>query len=162
MVQIFQILSVYIYLHYTLTFHENVALFWPILPFFVANFSHFWCSLYRLKYCISGMDNIHWIYMFQGGRSCAEARGRGAEKFGLRRKFEARKYTILSRIKISRNLHTVWRSLGKNSAFLGQKQCFLGKKCMITWHILHILLSCICKIVNKQTSQMQTHQVQMV
>ena len=29
----------------------------------------------------------------------------------------------------------------KNSAFLGQKQCFLGKKCTITWYILHISLS---------------------
>ena len=27
------------------------------------------------------------------------------------------------------------------SAFLGQKQCFLGKKCTITWYILHILMS---------------------
>ena len=25
--------------------------------------------------------------------------------------------------------------------FFGQKQCFLGKKCTITWYILHILLS---------------------
>ena len=31
--------------------------------------------------------------------------------------------------------------LAKKSAFLGQKQCFLGKKCTITWYILHILLS---------------------
>ena len=34
---------------------------------------------------------------------------------------------------------------GQKSAFLGQKQCFLGKKCTITWYILHILLSKICK-----------------
>ena len=27
----------------------------------------------------------------------------------------------------------------KKSAFLGQKECFLGKKCTITWYILHIL-----------------------
>ena len=29
----------------------------------------------------------------------------------------------------------------KNVPFLGQKQCFLGKNCTITWYILHILLS---------------------
>ena len=28
----------------------------------------------------------------------------------------------------------------KKSAFLAQKQRFLGKKCTITWYILHILL----------------------
>ena len=33
------------------------------------------------------------------------------------------------------------RSLGIKSAFLGKKQCFLGKRCTITWYILHILLS---------------------
>ena len=37
--------------------------------------------------------------------------------------------------------------MGNKSAFLGQKQCFLGKKCTITWYILHILLSKICKVV---------------
>ena len=30
---------------------------------------------------------------------------------------------------------------GQKSAYLGQKQCFLGKKCTITLYILHILLS---------------------
>ena len=29
----------------------------------------------------------------------------------------------------------------KSVFFLGQKQCFLGKKCTITWYVLHILLS---------------------
>ena len=29
--------------------------------------------------------------------------------------------------------------------FFDQKQCFLGKKCTITWYILHILLYKICK-----------------
>ena len=29
----------------------------------------------------------------------------------------------------------------KKRAFLDQKQCFLGKMCIITWYILHILLS---------------------
>ena len=32
-----------------------------------------------------------------------------------------------------------WRSLGKKSAFLGQKQRFLGKKFTITWYIMHIM-----------------------
>ena len=77
----------------------------------------------------------------QGGRSCTGARVGPAEKFGLGRKFLAWTYAILSQIKICRDLRTFWRSLGKKSAFLGQKQYFLGKKCTITWYILHILLS---------------------
>ena len=77
----------------------------------------------------------------QGGRSCTGARVAPAEEFGLGRKFLARTYAILSRIEICRDLRTFWRSLVKKSAFLGQKQCFLGKKCTITWYILHILLS---------------------
>ena len=32
------------------------------------------------------------------------------------------------------DLRTFWKSLG-------QKQCFLGKRCTITWFILHIILS---------------------
>ena len=54
---------------------------------------------------------------------------------------QAGTYAILPRIKICRDLRTFWRSLGKKSAIFGQKQCFLGKKCTITWYILHILLS---------------------
>ena len=46
-----------------------------------------------------------------------------------------------ARINICRELRTFWRSLGKRSVFLGQKQCFLGKKCPITGYILHISLS---------------------
>ena len=30
---------------------------------------------------------------------------------------------------------------GQKSVILGQKLCFLDKKCTITWYILHILLS---------------------
>ena len=30
---------------------------------------------------------------------------------------------------------------GKKVPFLGQKQCFIGKKCTIAWYTLHILLS---------------------
>ena len=67
----------------------------------------------------------------QGGRSCTGARVAPAEKFGL----PTRTYAILSRIKICRDLRTFWRSLGKKSPFLSQKQCFLGKKCTITWYI---------------------------
>ena len=28
----------------------------------------------------------------------------------------------------------------KKGLFLGQKQCFIGKKCTITWYLLHISL----------------------
>ena len=48
-------------------------------------------------------------------------------------------------IKICRDLRTFWKSSGKKSAFLGQRQCFLGKKCTITLYILHIILSWVCK-----------------
>ena len=34
--------------------------------------------------------------------------------------------------------------LGKLS-FLGQQRCFKGKKCIITWYILYIILNYICK-----------------
>ena len=76
-----------------------------------------------------------------------------AEKFGLRRKFEARTYAILSGINICRDLRTFFRSLGKKSAFLGQKQCFLGKKC--TMHMVYIayfteLILQICDYAQKQ------------
>ena len=43
-----------------------------------------------------------------------------------------------TRIEICRDIRTFWRCLGKKSAFFGQKQCFLGKKCTITRYILHI------------------------
>ena len=33
-----------------------------------------------------------------------------------------------------------WRDLLNFCAFWGQKQCLLGKKCSITWYILHIIL----------------------
>ena len=49
--------------------------------------------------------------------------------------------TKILRFKICHYLCTFWRSLGNKSAFFGQKHCFLGKKCTITWYILHILLS---------------------
>ena len=62
-------------------------------------------------------------------------------KVWTRTKISSLNIRYLSRIKICCNLRTFWRSLGKNSAFLGQKQCFMGKKCTITWYVLHILLS---------------------
>ena len=68
-------------------------------------------------------------------------------KVWTRTKILTRTYTILSRIKICRNLRTFWRSLGKKSAFLGQKQCFFGKKCTIAWYILHIIVGQICKFL---------------
>ena len=56
----------------------------------------------------------YWKYCqasFQGGRSFAGARGAPAEKFGLGRKFQARTYAILSRIKICRDLRTFFGDL---------------------------------------------------
>ena len=38
-------------------------------------------------------------------------------------------------------LRTKFDLWAKKRAFLGQKQCFLGKKCTITWYILHVLRS---------------------
>ena len=38
-------------------------------------------------------------------------------------------------------IYALFGDLWAKSAFLGQKQCFLGKKCTITWYILHISLS---------------------
>ena len=51
------------------------------------------------------------------------ARVAPAEKFGLGRKFEARTYAILSRIKICRDLRTFWRSLGKKKCLLHGIYC---------------------------------------
>jgi len=64
----------------------------------------------------------------QGGRSCAGARVAPAEKFGLGRKFLARTYAILSRIKICCNLRTFWRPLGKRKCLFGSKTVFLGQE----------------------------------
>ena len=36
----------------------------------------------------------------------------------------------------------IYAPFGKNSAFLGQKQCFFGKKCTIASYILHNLRIC--------------------
>ena len=80
-----------------------------------------------------------------------------AKKFGLRRKFSAQTYAILLRIKICRDLRTFWRSLGKKSAFLGQKQCFqcfLGKKCTITFSLPFLLPRKGCQVLPPWSSRM--------
>ena len=56
---------------------------------------------------------------------------------GLRRKV----LTWTKILSYIRNLSTFWMTLGKKGVFLGQKQCFSGKKCTITWYMLQILLS---------------------
>ena len=68
----------------------------------------------------------------QGGRSCAGARVAPAENFGLRRKFEARTYAILSRIKICRDLRTFFlRSLGIKSACLGKNSASWARSALL-------------------------------
>ena len=38
-------------------------------------------------------------------------------------------------------IYALFGDLWAKKVPFGQKQCFLGKKCTITWYILHILLS---------------------
>ena len=33
----------------------------------------------------------------------------------------------------------------KKVPFLGQKQCFLGNKCIITWYILHVMTALVIR-----------------
>ena len=93
------------------------------------------CSASELEDRRMSPDILSVLATMQGGRSCTGARVAPAENFGLRRKFKP-EHTLLCR-----DLRTFWRSLGKKSAFWGEKQCFLGMKCTITWYTLHILLS---------------------
>ena len=65
-------------------------------------------------------------YKEQGGRSCAGARVAPAEKFGPGRKFYARTYAILSRIKICRDLRTFLEIFGQKKCLFGSKAVFLG------------------------------------
>ena len=51
---------------------------------------------------------------------------------------------------ICHNLCTFGKPLGKKSALLGQKQCFLGKKCPITRYMLQIILSWSFKFAIKR------------
>ena len=38
-------------------------------------------------------------------------------------------------------IYALFEDLWAKNAFLGQKQCFLGKKCTMTWYTMHILMS---------------------
>ena len=76
----------------------------------------------------------------QGGRSWAGARGAPAEKFGLGRKFK-HKHTLFCRKLRFVAIYALFGDLWAKSAFLGKKQCLLGKKCTTTWEILHTLMS---------------------
>ena len=42
-------------------------------------------------------------------------------------------------------IYALFGDLWAKKCLLGQKQCFLGKKCTITWYILHISVSYFCK-----------------
>ena len=66
-------------------------------------------------------------YRMQGGRSCTGARVAPAKKFGLRRKFLARIYAILSRIKICRDTHFL-EIFGQKKCLFGSKTVFLGQE----------------------------------
>ena len=59
----------------------------------------------------------------QGGRSCTGARVAPAKNFGLRRKFQARTYAILSRF-----THFLEDFGHIKSALLGKKKVFLGQE----------------------------------
>ena len=78
----------------------------------------------------------------QGGRSCVKAGRAFAEKFWLGQKFYALTYAILSQYK---DMSGITHFLGPKKCLWGQKQCFLGKRCTITWYVLHIILSWIDK-----------------
>ena len=59
-------------------------------------------------------------------------------KLNYKYQFEYIDTSTLNVVVIQALLGDLW---AKKSAFLGQKQCFLGKKCTITWYVLHISLS---------------------
>ena len=65
---------------------------------------------------------------YQGGRSCAKARGSLAEKFGFRAKILSPNIcyfvTMLKSVAIYAHFGNLWAQKG----FWGQKQCCLGKK----------------------------------
>ena len=46
-------------------------------------------------------------------------------------------------------MYALFEYSSSKSAFWGQKQCFLGKKCSITSNILHIILNKICSYAQK-------------
>ena len=81
------------------------------------------------------------IHKNQGGRSCAEAWGPPPKSLDSHENFKP-EHTLFCRKLIFVAIYALFGDLwAKRSAFLGQKQCFLGKKCTITWYILHFLLS---------------------
>ena len=83
-----------------------------------------WWAFFLQKTFWFAIRNRPQIFWNQGGRIYAK---------GLRQK-------VCRNIKVSRNLRTFWKTLGKNGAIFGQKQCFLGKKCTFAWYILNIIL----------------------
>ena len=72
------------------------------------------------------------IDLYQGGRSSVKAQRAFAKSLELDENPNP-KHTLFCRDKnMCPELGTIWTSLDKKSAFLGQKQCSLGKKCTIT------------------------------
>ena len=59
---------------------------------------------------------------------------------GLRRKILSLNTLICCNIKSCRDLCTFLENFGPKSALLGQIQCFLGKKCTMTWYIFFLSL----------------------
>ena len=95
--------------------------------------------LWKSKWAAKAHPNTTSLH--QGGRSCTWARVAPAESLDSDENFKP-EHTLFCRefrfVAISALFGDLW---AKKSAFLGQKQCFLGKKCTITWYILHISLS---------------------
>ena len=88
------------------------------------------------NFIIEVIDQRRFKVFKQGARSYAKARRTFAEKLdsdeNLRpnlRHFVA----ILRFVVIYALFGRLW---AKKSALLGQKQCFLGKKCTMTWYVL--------------------------
>ena len=84
---------------------------------------------------------IRLIMVGQGSRSCAKARRALAEKFGLTTKILSTNKRYFVAILRFVAIYALFGRPGQKSAFWGQQQCFLGKKCIITYFILHIILN---------------------
>ena len=93
------------------------------------------CSASELEDRRMSPDILSVLATVQGGRSCTGARVAPAENFKPEHKLFCRELRFVAIYALFGDL---W---AKKSGFLGQKQCFLGKKCTITWYILHISLS---------------------
>ena len=72
--------------------------------------------------------------------SCCLGSAKGWRAFAKKTKNLGPNTLFCRDIKICRNL-LLWKTFGKKSAPLGQKQCFLGKRCTISWCILHSILN---------------------